>query len=411
MKRLLLLFVALYPVAICFSQLQFVTVGKLFTDPGSSGIMTVTSNGQTNFLHRFPILDPTTPIQNTLLTEGYDGKLYGMTTKGGAYEMGTVYRVNPDGSDFETFFSLSPTLHSYPQTPVYTSDGSVYLSLNDTLRKITSPTTSTAIAGLPAITKQLQVGPDGWLYGISGNSSTPIIFKIQPDGSNLTTLHTFDPSTEGFFSRTYFLTLLPNGSIYGCSESYSNENWVFKLSNDGTGFTILKHLGPSEPDASVLGFRCISRSAMTEKNGKLYFNTVSGGANEMGSFLSLDTLSQTVSVEFSNTTSIGFFRSNLVPSGSKWAGLNEQGLFEINADGSGIVQHSTSKTKSGWSELLKSSTGDLYHVEIGGSFNDFYLSQFIPGYSSDLNIHSYGNVPAGYNPLGGLARMVIYMEF
>jgi uncharacterized repeat protein (TIGR03803 family) len=48
------------------------------------------------------------------LTEGSDGALYGTTSYGGAYGVGTLFRVNKDGSEFTVlkFFDYTDGAYS-----------------------------------------------------------------------------------------------------------------------------------------------------------------------------------------------------------------------------------------------------------------------------------------------------------
>ena len=94
------------------------------------------------------------------LVIGPNGNFYGTTVMGGANNDGVIYQISPSGSVFSVIHSFSPTVEgSTPNGLVVGSDGNLYGS---------------TITG-----------------GVNGSSSGGTIYRIAPDGSNLTVLHTF----------------------------------------------------------------------------------------------------------------------------------------------------------------------------------------------------------------------------
>jgi len=98
------------------------------------------------------------------------------------------------------------------------------------------------------------------------------VFKVQPDGSGFTVLKWFTNSVEGTWP--FAGVTLSDGVLYGTTWSGGSANFgtVFKVSTDGTGFTVLRHFG-TLPD-----YGGNPRAALTVSGGVLY------GTESMGMF-------------------------------------------------------------------------------------------------------------------------------
>jgi uncharacterized repeat protein (TIGR03803 family) len=99
------------------------------------------------------------------LLEASDGFLYGVTAYGGYFNMGTIYKLRKDGTDYAVIWRFT-----------------------DTFSRISS------MAGGP-----LLEGNDGALYGATqqgGNYHSGFIFKINKDGTAFTQLHHFDGTSS-----------------------------------------------------------------------------------------------------------------------------------------------------------------------------------------------------------------------
>ena len=134
------------------------------------------------------------------LTQGTDGELYGTTQEGGAYSLGTVFKVSLQGA--------ITALHSF-----HGSDG------------------STPCAGL-------LLANDGNFYGVTsagGLNGYGTVFKITRQGV-LATLHSFD-NTDG---ATPVATLIQStsGVLYGTTQYGGASNSGCSSSGCGTVFAI-----------------------------------------------------------------------------------------------------------------------------------------------------------------------------
>ena len=158
--------------------------------------------------------------------------LYGTATEGGSAGMGTIFKVNTDGSGFAVLHHFSGTS---PERPFGNSDGA-------------RPMARLAIAG-------------NTLYGTAqrGGHNEGTIFKLNTDGSGFLALHTFSPlvqsphrltNSDGAFPESGLV--VSRSTIYGTAWSggISGNGTVFKLGTDGSGFQVLHEFGRGVFDAN-----------------------------------------------------------------------------------------------------------------------------------------------------------------
>jgi uncharacterized repeat protein (TIGR03803 family) len=195
---------------------------------GSGTVFKVNKDGSGYaVLHRFPGLSGDGIAPWAGLVQGRDGALYGTTLEGGIENIGTIYRLNKDGVGYAV-------LHSFVNSE---ADG------------------CRPMAGL-------LVASDGALYGTtdaggSGNGHNGAVFKLNPDGSGYTLLHSFpgEPG-DGRFPRSS-LVEGRDGTLYGTTQNggTNDAGTVFKLKKDGSGYRVLHSLTGSlgsKPDPQGL---------------------------------------------------------------------------------------------------------------------------------------------------------------
>ncbi|MBC7777717.1 MAG: T9SS type A sorting domain-containing protein [Phycisphaerae bacterium] len=125
------------------------------------------------------------------LIKASDGKYYGFMTKGGANNRGSIFRINPDGTDF----------HSICQFPA-----------------VQAPT----IWGSTRITSFFE-GSDGWFYGTVGDER---IFKVNKDGSGFAFIHSdFSPNCN-FIEMPDGMLYWGGSSLRRMAKDGSNESTV-----------------------------------------------------------------------------------------------------------------------------------------------------------------------------------------
>jgi uncharacterized repeat protein (TIGR03803 family) len=163
--------------------------------------------------------------------------LYGMTTTGGVNDLGTIFKIMPDGSGYTKLmdFASSGTGTS-PKGTLISVGTFLYGVAGNTIFKIKPDGT-----GFLTLTSPGAVGSlysDGTFLYTMGGSGAGEIFKIMPDGTGYTNLMNFVPATSGGYPMG---SLISDGTfLYGMTEgSTTNNGTVFKIMPDGTGYVRL----------------------------------------------------------------------------------------------------------------------------------------------------------------------------
>lgn len=175
-----------------------------------------------------------------ILAQGQDGNLYGTTLAGGTHGYGTVFVMSPTAGTIVTLYNFDITHGQYPQ------------------------------AGLA-------MGFDGNFYGTTyqgggGTTHYGVIFKISPAGA-LTVLYNFTNTTDGAYPRQPPIPA-PDGNLYGITGNGTNYV-VYRLTPSGTFAPILTSPGYSYAPL-LLG-----------TDGKLYGVTNYGGTFNGGTIFQI----------------------------------------------------------------------------------------------------------------------------
>jgi uncharacterized repeat protein (TIGR03803 family) len=336
------------------------------------------------------------------LTAGTDGYLYGMTTGGGSNQLGTVFKIGPDGvltTLVEFAGGSGANRGSLPYGGLTwggngffygaTSRGDLMGGANDngTLFKMTPAGVLTTLVDFTdnGATKKgaqpygnLVLAGDGNLYGITlqgGTGENGTVFRLNPTTGALTTVVLF---TGGISGNTRGMTPYPGlflgagGIMYGTTSGggANATGTAFSITTGGT-ITTIADFGSSGtyPYAGfVLG-----------NDGLLYGSTVSGGVNDVGTLFKMTTTgSMTTVVNFTDTTG-GFQGSSPYASLVKDSAGNFYGTtYAGGANGMGTVFEFSS---GGVFTTLASLTGDGSQANCGAQ----------PGYGP-LCIGPSGNI-------------------
>jgi uncharacterized repeat protein (TIGR03803 family) len=222
-------------------------------DDGANGFGTVFSidpGGQTyTVIHVFGTTadDGSNPYGGLLI--GSDGMLYGTTEKGhNGTGLGTVFRLNTDGSGFETLHTF--TGGNDGQDPV----------------------------------APLMETPEGYLYGttmFSGSGGGGTVFRSRRDGTDYSVVHAFS-TADGTDPRAG-LTLTIGGLLYGTASSGgTGGGTVYRMTKLGQ----LVHSAHDFVDASGDSPK---GGVLQGADGALYGTTSSGGAHGVGTMWRLTT--------------------------------------------------------------------------------------------------------------------------
>lgn len=204
-------------------------VGDAAAGPLASPLVSPTPPPLAAQIHGFDALNPDPPYDNTGGAHSYapllraaDGKLYGTTSQGGLYGQGTVFRVNEDGSMFETVYDFNDAVDHTGMYPV---------------------------GGLA------QGGaPNFYIYGTSsqgGANDFGTIFRIDPSVlGSATLLHAFDETADGANPTAgVILATIKDGDfndvpgLYGTASNggSSGAGTLYKMTLDGSFFQTMVH--------------------------------------------------------------------------------------------------------------------------------------------------------------------------
>ena len=220
------------------------------------------------------------------ILEDTHGNFYGTTLSGGAYGMGTVFKIEQSGK-LITLVSFNGANGSAPEAGlVMDKDGNVYGTTNTggtggkgSIFKITSDGKFSTVADFSgkngsSPTSGLLIGPDGSIYGSTqsgGTSNLGTIFKVTPDGK-LQTVVNFNGANG---SDPGSLVHGDDGNFYGtANKGGKGDGLVFKLTPGG-------QLSPMVLFDGKNGAFPNSGLVRTE-SGDLYGTTEDGGPGGVG---------------------------------------------------------------------------------------------------------------------------------
>ena len=244
------------------------------------------------------------------LIQATDGVLYGTTSNGGANLAGTVFKLNLDGSGYTVLYSFlppgSPTDGQNPNAGVIqASDGALYgTTLNGgnygvgTVFKLQRNGTGYTMIHFfdGALTDYdprggLLQGADGALYGTAygsinfygGVSDYGAVYKVRLDGSGYTVLHVFAGSTYDGGFPAVSLIKAANGSLYGSTSGgvtfYGSppvgNGSLFRINEDGSGYSQLYTFTGNDTDGYL------PTALVQATNGDFYGMTY-GSATRLG---------------------------------------------------------------------------------------------------------------------------------
>ncbi len=223
-----------------------------------------------------------------------DGFLYGTTSRGGAFDRGSIYRIKPDGSDFSTLHTFDITNGGEPYGGlIQASDGDLYgttasggLDNFGTVFRIkTNGSGFTKLHDFNGANGQNPYGrliqaTNGYLYGTTvggGVNSVGTIFRIRTDGTGFELLYSFDE--VGGNSSYGGLTQAANGKLYGAAYGGGGTGeWVgsvFRIELDGSAYTKLHTFDNGEDGKNPLYGGYLTQG----RDGSLYGTTHSASAS------------------------------------------------------------------------------------------------------------------------------------
>jgi uncharacterized repeat protein (TIGR03803 family) len=296
--------------------------------------------------------------------------IYDMTSGGGTYDKGAIFRVKPDGSNFSIIFNFDGTNGSDPRGSLIRS-GSI-------------------------------------LYGMTshgGANDMGCIFKINTDGTGYTKLLDFDGTNGSYPLGSLFL----GGFLYGMTSQGGSNNLgcIFRLNTDGTGYTKLLDFNGTSNGSTPYG-------SLVTDGSYFYAMTYAGGANGYGCIFKIDAngngYSRLYSFNYSTSEccrpygSLTIAGNNLYGMASTGGTNNCGGIFKIKTNGTGFTMLLNFKSSPtgympyGSLELLGNT---LYSMNSAGGANlvgcVFSIDTLGSGFTKliDFNGANGGAVPYG----------------
>jgi uncharacterized repeat protein (TIGR03803 family) len=271
-----------------------------------------------------------TPAGNLTLTR--DGKLYGLTFKGGASNVGVLFEYNPATGVYTKKYDFDG---ANPATPtgslVVAGNGKLYGTASHSLFEF-DPSTSTfankyAFNGPTGEnpTGSLVYGNNGKLYGTTqtgGTQDAGLLFEYDPATGITTTRFTFDGGNGG--SNPFgSLVLGSNGKFYGVTKyggGMLNAGVLFEY-DPGNGMYTIKVVFDGSNGSLPNG------GLVTGINGKLYGLTQYGGATGAGVIFEYDisTGSLIKKFDFSSSDGVNPIGSLALSNNGKLYGMTEKG--------------------------------------------------------------------------------------
>jgi len=201
-------------------------------------------------LHSFEHSEAARTIAYSGLIEGSDGMLYGTTSGEGTERNGSIFRINKDGSGFQTlyFFTGQAPDGRVPDASVTEIAGVLYgttegggfddfgvlyrINRDGTDYRVLHEFTAQNAEGYSPTSPPIE-GPDGALYGTTyfgGPEDTGSIYRIKKDGSGLAFLYTFAGTNCPAYPYSA-LKILSDGAFYGTTFNGLDEVYgaVFRI--------------------------------------------------------------------------------------------------------------------------------------------------------------------------------------
>jgi uncharacterized repeat protein (TIGR03803 family) len=135
-------------------------------------------------------------------------------------------------------------------------------------------------------------GKDGQLYGTTSTGGTNmagvvtgVVFKLNKDGSGYALLHSFETNGIDGQSPRAVLAQGVDATLYGTTEGGGTNRvgTIFRLNQDGSGYSVLFSLTIPPPEAPHPG-----NGVLAGSDGALYGASTYGGSNGWGSIFKVN---------------------------------------------------------------------------------------------------------------------------
>lgn len=377
---------------------------------GYGGIFRINVDGSgAALLHVFTLETGRGPESGLMLAS--DGLLYGTTVQGGTSPLssshGTIFRIAPDGGEFEVIHrftgadggrpragvieGIDGLLYGCAMTDGSTGHGAFYRLAIDGSEFTTLLTPGSTAGDEP--TSGLAQDTTGRLHGttVSGGLGYGTLYSVDPDGSNFTTLHRF---TNDDGARPLGTLAVLGDTLFGTASSGGQNGYgsVFTLAVDGSEFKVL-HLFDGSDGAWPHG------ELVVGIDDALYGTTSGGGVWGRGTVFKISTSGEFV-ILHSFGPDEGYSPSPALILGIDGAlyGVTDGQhgtVFRIEKDGNGFCTLHQFQAGEGFSPRARLSqvrTGTLFGTTtFGGTADAGTVFRINPDGSGFSTLHSFGH--------------------
>jgi len=351
---------------------------------GRGGVFKLAKDGSGyGLLHHFTDGEGSLKPYSKLLV-GRDGSLFGTSWGGGSADLGTLFKLNKDGSGYSL-------LHVFTGRD---GDGAY------------------PYAGLIAAS-------DGALYGTTvrgGNTNQGTVFKLNMEGGGFRVIHSFT-ALAGDGSQPYgALVEVSPGVLCGTTVfgGEGKQGIVFRMTSDGTGYTVLRAFSGAGGDgANPYG------NLFKGSDGALYGTTAYGGSLNFGTVFRINSDGSNYRVLRSFTSAGGDGRYPFAPAieasdgalygMTVYGGTNDLGtIYRLNKDGTGyraLWSFTDRAQPASNASLIEGPDGALYGTTSnGGRANAGTIFRFDRSRGTCGVLYDFLGTEDGLNPYAGLVK-------
>ena len=234
--------------------------------------------------------------------------LYGAASAGGSHDLGTIFRIEADGSGFKVLYAFGSSQNDGCAPGGVTLDGRALFGATALGGDLNNPPTYLGAGTLFRIdtdggnyrilhrfeaengdgavpNEEYLACSDGSLYGTTregGTNNSGTIFRIGEDGEGYRRIYSFEGGPSDGAKPTCPLTL-SGSTLYGTTPAWGayNGGTIFSISTDGTGYKTLYSFRPAFDGGMPSGSVLLAGT-------KLFGMTYRGGANNCGTIYALD---------------------------------------------------------------------------------------------------------------------------
>jgi uncharacterized repeat protein (TIGR03803 family) len=422
---------------VCNAQTQVKQLWGMTPKGGQYGGGTIfktdSSGNNQSVEYNFVVQNEGANPQYTQLTQASDGKLYGMTTNGGTNNKGVLFQYDPATSICAKKLDFVGTTNGANPSGslIQASDGKLYGMTtsgganNKGVLFQYDPATSICVKKLDFAGATNGANPsgyliqasDGKLYGMTnygGANGAGVLFQYDPATSTYTKKLDFAGITNGSYPSGSLIQA-SDGKLYGMTKNGGVNNFGVLFQYDPVASTYTKKLD----FAGTTNGEYPWGSLIQASDGKLYGMTTSGGANNKGVLFQFDpgTSICTKKIDFTGTTNGANPNGSLLQASdgklygmTTYGGTNNKGvLFQFDPATSTFTSKldfaGSTNGNTPWGSLMQASDGKLYGMTTYGGANGvgvlFQYDHITSTYTKKLDFSGAIN---GQNPYGQLIQ-------